>query len=142
MLVTSRNRKKLLTRFMAKVDRAGECWVWQAKLDNGYGLFWIGDRETGRSYRAHRVSYELFGRTIPEGLTLDHLCRNRACVNPAHLQPVDAVENVMRGESFSARNARKTHCPRGHEYTPENTYIQPQGWRCCKTCQRARRGHA
>src|SRR6266576_3456485 len=100
-------------RFWAKVDRRGseECWPWQANRGRGYGNVWIA----GRMYRAHRVAYELLIGPIPEGLTLDHLCRNRGCVNPAHLEPVTSRENTLRGEGISANNARKTHCKHGHE---------------------------
>lgn len=85
---------------------------------------------------AHRVAYELTRGKVPTNMCLDHLCKNRLCVNPEHLEIVTLVENVMRGESLHARNARKTHCKSGHEFTKENTYIHPQrGSRLCRTCR-------
>lgn len=127
-------------RFFAKVEKTRTCWMWTASKADGYGRFWIGSRKDGYMALAHRISFELSKGPIPDGKTLDHICRNRGCVNPMHLEVVDPVENVMRGISDPALNAKKTHCPRGHEYTPENTYIQqPQGWRHCKTCYAIRR---
>jgi hypothetical protein len=114
------------------IDDAG-CWVWQRALTRtGYGhINARGDQ------LAHRVSYRAFTGPIPDGMQLDHLCRNRACINPAHLEPVDNRENVLRGTGPTALNARKTHCIRGHELSPENVYDR-EGGRHCKVCQRER----
>lgn len=118
--------------FWARVDKTNDCWNWTAgTLTSGYGSFRINNR----AHVAHRYAYEQLVGPIPPGLTLDHLCRNRRCVNPAHLEPVTLATNVLRGLSAPAINARKTHCSRGHEYTPENTYTTPVGHRGCRECR-------
>ncbi|MFK0288298.1 HNH endonuclease signature motif containing protein [Streptomyces sp. NPDC090499] len=135
-------------RFWTKVNRSGpislrreapgRCWVWTASLRaDGYGQFRSGGRVGGRNVRAHRVAYELLVSAIPDGLVIDHLCRNRACVNPEHLEPVTHRVNVIRGEGVSAKAARATHCKRGHAFDAENTIIRRSGKRLCKACQRA-----
>lgn len=104
------------------------CWVWVAgKSPLGYGRFGVGSN----TYLAHRIVYEALVGPVPDGLELDHLCRNPSCVNPGHLEPVTHAENMRRGA-----NANKTHCPNGHEYTPENTHIRSSGWRQCRACHR------
>lgn len=116
--------------FWRKVARGAdnECWEWTAsRRGGGYGQ--IHFRRINRP--AHRVAYELLVGPIPPGLTLDHLCRNRRCVNPAHLEPVTISENVRRAVGGG------THCKRGHEFTPDNVLFIPDG-RKCKTCNRAR----
>jgi hypothetical protein len=127
---------KLRERFLAKVDMSvpEACWPWTAaKTSCGYGKIGVA----GRTRPAHRVSYELFVGPIPEGLTLDHLCRNPACVNPEHLEPVTQRENTRRGVSPAAHNARKTHCSRGHELQGDNCYVDAVGKRHCRTCRAA-----
>ena len=107
------------------------CWEWTGPLHhNGYGAC---SRFNGTN-RAHRVTYELLVGPIPSGLVIDHLCRVRACVNPQHMEPVTDMENRRRGA------AAITHCPHGHEYSPDNTYIKPgTGTRICRRCASAGR---
>ena len=124
-----------VTDFFSKTKQVGDCLEWQgSKYRNGYG-------KLGRAgIMAHRIAYGLTHGEIPADMCLDHLCRNRICVNPDHLEVVTLVENVMRGESQNAKNARKTHCKSGHEFTPENTYIHPKrGTRNCRKCQEVSR---
>ncbi len=114
----------------------GACWLWTAYTGSwGYGKFWISSR---KGVRPPRYAYEFCVGPIPEGLTLDHLCRVRACVNPDHLEPVTNRENILRGCGVAATNARKTHCLRGHAFTKANTYIPYFGRRICRTCRRLR----
>lgn len=127
-------RLTLAERFWLKTDKTDGCWVWKASLRDGYGVFAVD----GQARPAHRVAYELLVGLVPEGLVLDHLCRNRACVNPAHLEPVTDKVNILRGESVSAKNRVKTHCLRGHEFTPENTRVY-NGGRWCIACAPVRR---
>ena len=119
--------------FMAGVRRSSDgCWRWQRKIGrNGYGVFGL------RSQLAHRVSYEMFIGPIPDGLQIDHLCRVRSCVNPAHLEAVTVGENCRRRDAALAIGSHKTQCPHGHEYTEENTR-RAGGRRFCRTCARDR----
>lgn len=115
------------------VDENG-CWIWQKGFDeDGYGKL-VDKRGKGTTVRAHRVSYEKFKGPIPEGLILDHLCRNPPCINPDHLEPVTHSINSRRGIGFAAINAVKTHCPQGHPYEGRNLYIHPSGSRICRKC--------
>lgn len=104
----------------------------------GYGMLVMRINGIKRQRRAHRLYYELEKGPIPLGLTLDHLCRVRCCVNPEHLEPVTSVENVMRGENFFAQQARRTHCPKGHPYAGDNLFFSKKGERKCRLCDRAR----
>lgn len=123
-------------RFWVKVEKTETCWLWTASLRHGYGQFWHS-YERGR-LPAHRYAYELLMGLIPEGLQIDHLCRNPACVNPAHMEAVTLVENVMRGDGPGAANARAAACLRGHPFDAENTYIDRRGRRQCRACRRQR----
>lgn len=126
-------------RFWEKVDISGTCWEWTAaKMKYGYGRFRSGGsyENGGRIVFAHRWAYEYLRGPIPAGLVLDHLCRNPSCVNPDHLEPVTSGENVLRGSGLAAKNAAKTHCPQGHDYTDENTHRDSLGRRNCRACDR------
>lgn len=127
-----------LLKFVRKIKPlASGCWRWTGSChpDNGYPRFWF-DRHDDRL--AHRIAYEWTGRKIPYGLTIDHLCRNRWCVNPDHLEVVTRGENNLRGNSPWAINKRKTHCLRGHQFSKENTYLY-KGMRHCRECSRIRK---
>lgn len=122
-------------RFWEKVDRQddSDCWPWLGGTRRGgYGEFWV----EGRIVTAHRFAYELLIGPIPAGLALDHRCEQPSCVNPFHCEPATNVENVLRGASGPAVNARKTHCHRGHPFDEENTYFRPNGRRSCRRCSR------
>lgn len=124
-------------RFFAKVEKGTDCWLWTGAHDkHGYGCFAPDGRRAGprKLTRAHRFAYELLVGPIPEGLTLDHLCRVPACVNPAHLEPVTLRENILRGEAPSAKQARRTHCIHGHPLDGRRA----DGHRYCLTCNRER----
>lgn len=130
--------RMLPDRFVAKfhVDPESGCWLWTASLNKyGYGQFRVRPRTRG----AHRVAYEALIGPIPEGMQLDHLCRVRRCVNPAHLEPVTMAVNIARGD-VEARyewNRAKTHCPQGHPYSATNTYHDPaRPHRICRACSR------
>jgi hypothetical protein len=125
--------KDTLVRFWEKVETTDTCWLWRGgpKDPGVYGQFTLH----GRQELAHRFAYESLVGPIPSRHTLDHLCRNPRCVNPEHLEPVTHRENILRGTSPAAANARKTHCPRGHPYDEENT-VMYRGGRYCRACRR------
>jgi len=124
----------LYQRFWAKVNKTDTCWLWTACARGGYGQISAGGRSR-KILSAHRVAYEMLVGPIPEGLDLDHLCRVTLCVNPKHLEPVTHRENLLRGESPSAKHARKTECLRGHPLSGANLYTDPKGRRQCRICR-------
>ena len=132
---------RLPERFWAKVSPEPNtgCFLWAGAVDRkGYGQYRAGSRRDGtrRTVRAHRLAYEELVGPIPEGLQIDHLCRVRCCVNPAHLEPVTNRENVRRGD-LGTKNTAKTHCPAGHPYDEANTR-RSAGKRRCRACDQAR----
>ena len=121
------------SRFWEKVNKesGGGCWSWTGYLNFGYGRF----RLQGKHWRAHRLAYSITVGRIPDGKVTDHLCRNRSCVNPEHLEIVDSRTNTLRGESPIAKQARQTHCKRGHELSEGNLYPTKTGYRMCRACE-------
>lgn len=131
-----RKSRPAIDRFAEKIALTENgCIEWVASLNNmGYGTFAFGG---GKSTVAHRWSYEHHVGPIPEGMSLDHLCRNRACVNPSHLEPVTQGTNLLRAVGVGKANTRKTHCPAGHPYAGDNLYMAPsRPNRMCRTCRR------
>lgn len=128
--------KSSIERFILKIKQSDSCWIWIGTKDSsGYGQFGYNKKNV----RAHRFSYELFIDNIPDGLIIDHLCRNRLCVNPKHLEPVTYKENNRRGETgkiTGLKNKQKTHCPQGHPYSDDNLIVWKNGSRACKICHR------
>jgi hypothetical protein len=121
-----------LKRFTSKYKIQGDCWIWTASTSGkGYGYFYSGP---GRSSRAHRFAYEELVGEIPEGMQIDHLCRQRLCVNPGHLEVVTNSENQRRGEN----GILKTACANGHPWTAVNVYHRPSGAAYCAICHRER----
>lgn len=130
--------KTPLERFMSFVNVQGDCWLWTGgKTEAGYPQFHF----EGQKVYAHRWAHEYWIGSV-EDLTVDHVwsrgCTSRSCVNPAHLQAVPLKVNILRGNGWAAKNARKTHCKRGHEFTLENTARWNGGNRTCRQCQRER----
>lgn len=123
-------------------DGISTCWHWSGCTNPHYGSFMLNTKR-GQNKRvlAHRYSYQMLVGAIPDGLELDHLCRNKLCVNPAHLRPVTKRENILAiPREIRAKFGKKTHCRNGHEFTPENTLLRPDVrgvWRECRACRKA-----
>jgi len=149
--INPRRQVPLLERFWAKVNQngpvppqredLGSCWLWIGGLGGGgYGKLSKGKKREGNVV-AHIFAYETFVGPVPPGMELDHLCRNRTCVRPTHVEPVTHRENLQRGDTFQARNARKTHCSKGHPFDTTNTKLDVDTrhnctHRRCRTCSR------
>lgn len=120
--------------FLDLLSLSGDCIVYSGPKKNtvaGYGSFFKGK---GKYWLAHRLSYAIFVGPLVDDLCIDHMCKNHSCVNPAHLQQVTRAENTMLGDAPPAKNKRKTHCLRGHEFNEQNTRYYAAGYRACRAC--------
>ena len=132
-LMLPRDKSRFWSRVIIAAPGRSACWLWMGNKRADYGRF----RVHGKMRSAHRVAYEDVIRPIPDGLVIDHLCRNPSCVNPFHLEPVTQQVNNRRGlgpkvasQLMTAHNRARTHCKHGHPFTPENTYLGSDGRRC------------
>ncbi len=125
-------QEKHIDRINKYITKTDDCWLWNGSLSHGYGQYNL----EGKTVRAHRIVYEMLIGKIPKGLELDHLCRNRACVNPSHLEPVTTKENILRGKGSAALNARKKICPKcGGKYEFIKSKSLKNGQRMCRRCK-------
>jgi len=125
-------------RQKVRLDHRTGCWVWMgSKNGGGYGQTTLN----GKHVDAHRLVYSELVGDIPSAMDLDHLCRNRACVNPDHLEPVSRRTNLLRGYGVSARNAIRTHCNYGHAFSGDNLGVDGHGYRYCRQCKREQASH-
>lgn len=118
-----------------RVIDANGCWIADVGSDNK-GYRYIGRAGSGRKIYAHRLAYERLVGPLTHGLTIDHLCRNRSCFNPQHLEQITSGENVLRGNTTSGINSRKTHCKKGHPFAGDNLQITTAGRRRCRACEK------
>lgn len=126
-------------RFFSNISlEPSGCWLWTGEVNrDGYGVFYCGSRE----YKAHRIAVEMFRGKIPKGLHGHHVCKVKACVNPDHISIVTAEEHgKIHSSDPENGQSQKTHCPAGHEYSADNTYRDPGGWRFCRACRSNNRG--
>lgn len=125
-----------LVAHRVRIDCESGCWNWtSSKGRHGYGRAHLSRNAKAP---AHRVAFEAYREPIQDGLVLDHLCKNKRCVNPWHLEPVTQRENTLRGTGPTSQNAKATHCIKGHPFTDSNTYHRKDGHRVCRTCNLAR----
>jgi hypothetical protein len=135
-----KSAEEVAERFWTKVNKTETCWLWTGAAVRGrperkerYGQFWNG----GKIERAHRYSYRLANGSIPEGLVIDHLCKETLCVNPDHLRAVTNRENILAGNGACARNLKKGYCPQGHKLGGDNVFPKQTDDRSCRTCHNA-----
>lgn len=137
----------LIVRLESRIEKTSDCWIWRGKIDKtGYGSFGLKDNGVSRTRSAHKIVYEVLVGPIPQGMQLDHDCHDpiiciddcphRLCVNPSHLAIVTPRQNVLRSNGLAAKNASKTHCKNGHEFTEQNIYVPAKrpNRRYCRTC--------
>jgi hypothetical protein len=128
--------RQRFAKCIATAEHIEDCWIWpMSSASHGYGQIGWGIKGEPRGLvLAHRLSYALFCAPIPEGMTVDHICRNRLCFNPAHLRMLTNAENARDNGMH-----RRTHCPQGHAYDDANTHVDGRGHRKCRACARARK---
>lgn len=122
-------------RFWAKVAKGRDCWEWNGTITpSGYGHFYF----EGRNHPAHRISYSWENGAIPDGLVVDHICRNKRCVRPTHLRAVTQRQNLLHGPTIIVAELSKTECVHGHPLSGDNLRLDRHGWRICRACERRR----
>lgn len=125
-------------RFLTYVQLGDGCWIWGGDVGGTtapYGRFWY----RGKTRRAHKWLWEFFNGPVPEDLVLHHMCEVKVCVRPDHLEATTSQGNTLASDTLARRNALKTHCKRGHEFSEANTRTDKRGSRVCKTCMRQHR---